>query len=131
MDKGCGHKLMHLFPVCYQSLSFILFSSRSVECHVPQRFVLRRCLKNLTMGNPINHSEHFFTRADLASCKKDDFSKRNLSWKSILSIKLAFLVNSIYIKVLILLSTWIKLDILLFNLLQPFSQSSIHLHSCE
>ena len=37
LDKGCGHKLTHtnkneisinLFPVCYQSLSIILFCSR-------------------------------------------------------------------------------------------------------
>ena len=39
LDKGCGHKLTHtnkneisinLFPVCYQSLSIILFCLRSV-----------------------------------------------------------------------------------------------------
>ena len=44
MDKGCSrHKLTHtnkneisinLFPVCYQRLSIILFSSRSVESHI-------------------------------------------------------------------------------------------------
>ena len=69
LDKGCGHKLTHtnkneisinLFAVCYQSLSIILFCSRSVKSHITQRFVLRRCLKNLIIGNPINHSEHLF-----------------------------------------------------------------------
>ena len=64
LDKGCEHKLMHtnkneisinLFPVCYQSLSIILFCSRLIKS-----FVLRHCLKNLTMGNPVNHSEHLF-----------------------------------------------------------------------
>ena len=48
LDKGCGHKLTHtnkneisinLFPVCYQSLSIILFCSRLVKSHTPQRFV--------------------------------------------------------------------------------------------
>ena len=69
LDKDCGHKLTHtnkneisinLFPVCYQSLSIILFCSRLVKSHTPQRFVLRHCLKNLTMGNPVYHSEHLF-----------------------------------------------------------------------
>ena len=69
LNKGCGHKLTHtnnnetsisLFPVCYQSLSIILFCSRSVKSHIPQRFVLRHCFKNLTMGYPLNHSEHLF-----------------------------------------------------------------------
>ena len=41
-------------------LSITLFCSRSVKSHVPQRYVLCRCLKNLTMDNPINHSEHLF-----------------------------------------------------------------------
>ena len=50
----------NLFPVYYQGLSIILFCSRPIKSHVPQRFVLRRCLKNLTMGNPIKHSEHLF-----------------------------------------------------------------------
>ena len=69
LDKGCGHRLtltkkneisINLFQVCYQSLSIILFCSRLVKSHTPQRFVLRHCLKNLTMGNPVNHSEHLF-----------------------------------------------------------------------
>ena len=55
LDKDCGHKLTHtnkneisinLFPVCYESLSIILFCSRLVKSHTPQRFVLRHCLKN-------------------------------------------------------------------------------------
>ena len=62
LDNDCGHKLTHtnkneisinLFPVCYQSLSIIFFCSRLVKSHTPQRFVLRHCLKNLTMGNPV------------------------------------------------------------------------------
>ena len=66
LDKGCGHKLTHtnkneisinLFPVCYQSLSIILFCSRLIKSRTPQRFVLCHCLKNLTMGNPVYHSE--------------------------------------------------------------------------
>ena len=44
---------INLFPVCYQSLSIILFCSRLIKSHKPQRFVLRHCLKNLTMGNPV------------------------------------------------------------------------------
>ena len=69
LDKGCGHKLTHtnkneisinLFPVCYRSLFIILFCSRLVKSRTPQRFVLCHCLKNLTMGNPVNHSEHLF-----------------------------------------------------------------------
>ena len=84
MDKGCGHKLSHAnkneisinpFPVCYQSLSIILFCSRSVESHTPQRFVLRHCLKNLTMGNPINHSEHLFY-AGLVKNENEEKSKK-------------------------------------------------------
>ena len=51
---------INLFPVCYQSLSIILFCSRLIKSQVPQRFVLRHFLKNLTMGNPVNHSEHLF-----------------------------------------------------------------------
>ena len=62
LDNGCGHKLTHsnkneisinLFLVCYQSLSIILFCSRLVKSHTPQRFVLRHCLKNLTMGKRV------------------------------------------------------------------------------
>ena len=51
---------INLFPVCYQSLSIILLCSRLVKSHTPQRFVLHHCLKNLTMGNPVYHSEHLF-----------------------------------------------------------------------
>ena len=69
LDKGCGYKLMYtnkneisinLFPVCYQILSIILFCSRLIKSHTPQCFVLSHCLKNLTIGNPVNHSEHLF-----------------------------------------------------------------------
>ena len=36
---------INLFPVCYQSLSIILFCSRLIKSRTPQRFVLRHCLK--------------------------------------------------------------------------------------
>ena len=36
------------------------FAQDRLKVMKSQRFVLRRCLKNLTMGNPIKHSEHLF-----------------------------------------------------------------------
>ena len=65
LDKGCGHKLTHtnkneisiyLFPVCYQSLSIILFCSRSVKSHILQHLCCAIVLKTW----PKNHSEHLF-----------------------------------------------------------------------
>jgi len=47
-------------PIGSAVLAIILFCLRLVKSHTPQRFVLRHCLKNLAMGNPVNHSEHLF-----------------------------------------------------------------------
>ena len=62
LDKGCGHKLTHtnkneisinLFPVLYYFV-LLKISWKSIHPNV------LCCAIVLTMGNPINHSEHLF-----------------------------------------------------------------------
>ena len=63
------HKLTHTNKTIYQQIYFqfiikvfllFCFAQDRLKVMKSQRFVLRRCLKNLTMGNPIKHSEHLF-----------------------------------------------------------------------
>ena len=93
LDKGCGHKLTHtnkneitinLYPVCYQSLSIILFFSRSVKSHSTQRFVtpskINLILRPWYLEHPTRLISMVFWRSVIRRTLKAKNFMRRLFW---------------------------------------------------